>query len=102
VRSNLFAALLKLFEMVDYIVLPAAQCMPFDLQIDWPKSIAGRVMDTYHRWMECTIYATLAGLPALAVPAGMLDGLPFGLQIIGKPNDERGLLELGMAWQGAV
>jgi amidase len=102
VRSNLFAALLKLFEMVDYIVLPAAQCMPFDLQIDWPKSIAGQVMDTYHRWMECTIYATLAGLPALAVPAGMLDGLPFGLQIIGKPNDERGLLELGMAWQGAV
>jgi amidase len=102
VRSNLFAAFLKLFETVDYIVLPAAQCMPFDLQLDWPKSIAGRAMDTYHRWMECTIYATLAGLPALAVPAGMLGGLPFGLQIIGKPNDERGLLELGMVWQGAV
>ncbi len=99
VRSSLYAAFLKLFETVDFIVLPAAQCVPFDLGFDWPKSIAGRTMDTYHRWMECTIYATLAGLPAMSIPAGMLHGLPFGLQVIGKPNDERGLLEFGMAWQ---
>ena len=34
------------------------------------SSIAGRAMDTYHRWMEVTIYATFAGLPAICVPAG--------------------------------
>jgi amidase len=99
VRSALYAAFMTLFETVDYLVLPAAQCMPFDSQIHWPTSIAGRSMDTYHRWMECTIYATLAGLPALAVPAGLVEGLPFGLQIIGRPNAESDLLQLGWAWQ---
>jgi amidase len=98
VRSSLYAAFLKLFVSVDYIALPAAQCMPFDIGLDWPKSIAGRTMDTYHRWMECTIYATLAGLPAMSVPAGMLSGLPFGLQIIGKTQSERDLLQFASAW----
>ncbi len=99
VRSSLYAAFLDLFEKADYIVLPAAQCMPFDIQLDWPKSIAGQSMDTYHRWMECTIYATLAGLPAIAVPAGLLNGLPFGFQIIGKSQGEIALLQLAHAWQ---
>jgi amidase len=99
VRSALFASFLALFETYDYLVLPATQCMPFDIDIHWPTSIAGRVMDTYHRWMECTIYATMAGLPALAVPAGVIDGLPFGFQILGKPNSESALLQLGFAWQ---
>jgi amidase len=102
VRSSLYAAFLKLFESVDCIVLPAAQCMPFNLELDWPKSIAGRAMDTYHRWMECTIYATLAGLPAISISAGVLDGLPFGLQIIGKPQCERDLLQLASAWHDCV
>lgn len=99
VRSALLASFLERFETVDYIVLPAAQCMPFDIALDWPKAIAGREMDTYHRWMECTIYATLAGLPALVIPAGLLDGLPFGLQVIGKPQGEMALLQLAYEWQ---
>jgi amidase len=102
VRSALLGAFLALFETVDYIVLPATQCMPFDIELDWPKTIAGRTMDTYHRWMECTIYATLSGLPALVVPAGLVGGLPFGLQIIGKPSAEIALLELGLAWQQVI
>ena len=100
-RSSLFAAFLTLFETVDYVALPATQCMPFEADLDWPKLIAGRSMDTYHRWMECTIYASLAGLPAMSMPAGLLNGLPFGLQIIGKPNDEWSLLQLSYAWQAA-
>jgi amidase len=101
-RSNLLAAFLVMFQAVDFIALPATQCMPFDNGLDWPKSVAGRPMDTYHRWMECTIYATLAGLPAVAMPAGMSDGLPFGVQIIGKPQDEWSLLQLAYAWQQCV
>jgi amidase len=98
-RSSLLAAFLALFETMDYIALPATQCMPFDIGADWPTTIAGRTMDTYHRWMESSIYATLAGLPALAVPAGLIDGLPFGVQIIGKPQDDWSLLQLAFAWQ---
>jgi amidase len=102
VRSQLYAAFLKLFESVDYIALPVTQCVPFDIDLTWPKQIAGRDMDTYHRWMECMIYATLVGLPAISVPAGLINGLPFGLQIIGRPNDEWSLLQLSYAWQAVV
>jgi amidase len=61
-------------------------------------------MDTYHRWMECTLYATFAGLPALSVPAGFhANGRcwPMGLQLIGRPRDEAGLLRLAAGWENA-
>jgi amidase len=75
---------------------------PFDARLDWPKSIAGRAMDTYHRWMEAVVPATLAGLPALSVPAGFNnEGLPIGLQIIGPPRSDRAVLEVGCAYQHA-
>jgi amidase len=55
-------------------------------------------MDTYHRWMECTIYATFAGLPAISLPCGFsAEGLPMGIQIIGKPQGDSQLLQLAFA-----
>mgnify|MGYP002382496981 CR=1 FL=1 len=60
-----------------------------------PRSIAGRTMDTYHRWMEVVSYATFAGLPTISVPAGFgAEGLPMGLQLIGKPQGDAALLRL--------
>lgn len=46
------------------------QVWPFPVGERWPKAIAGRAMDTYHRSMEVTIYATFAGLRAISLPAG--------------------------------
>ena len=61
----------------------------------WPREVAGRPMPTYHRWMEVMIYGSLAGLPVAGVPAGFgPDGLPMGLQLIGRPRGDRALLEL--------
>ncbi|SMC30178.1 amidase [Polynucleobacter kasalickyi] len=101
-RSNWYRAITQLFGQYDYLLLPAAQVMPFDTAMDWPKNIAGKTMDTYHRWMEVVIGPTMAGLPVLAIPAGSLHGLPIGFQLIGKPQAELDLLHLGYAWQQAT
>ena len=76
---------------------------PFAAEQHWPAEIAGRTMDTYHRWMEVVIGPTMAGLPVAAMPAGFGPrGLPAGIQIIGRPRADRAVLELAMAYEGAT
>ena len=99
-RTRFLQQMLALFERFDVLALPVAQVWPFDVDQRWPTEIAGRTMDTYHRWMEVVIYATLAGLPAISVPAGFnAQGLPMGLQLIGKPQGEFALLQLAHAYE---
>lgn len=94
VRSDWYRYVLALFERYDFLVLPAAQVFPFDVTMHWPQSIAGRTMDTYHRWMEVVIGPTMAGLPVAAMPAGFgPEGLPTGIQIIGPPRGDRAVLQ---------
>ncbi len=96
-RTQVHQRLLALFEEFDVLALPSAQCWPFDAALRWPAEIAGRRMDTYHRWMEVTILPTLAGLPAISVPVGFgAAGLPMGMQLIGRPRDDLGVLRLAM------
>ncbi len=103
-RSDWFRAALQLFERYDFLALPSAQLFPFEISQHWPDQIAGRTMDTYHRWMEVVVPATMAGLPALSVPAGFGGerGLPMGLQLIGRPRSDRSVLELGYAYDRAT
>ncbi len=104
VRSQLYARVLALFERFDVLALPSAQAWPFDAGITWPREIAGRTMDTYHRWMEVTLYATLAGLPAISVPAGFdaSGRLPMGLQLIGRPRGDAALLAVAAGYERLV
>ena len=102
-RSAFHHHLLTLFERFDVLALPSAQVWPFDVVQRWPTHIGGREMDTYHRWMEVVIYATLAGLPCISVPAGFnAAGLPIGLQLIGKPRGDAALLCLAFAYERAA
>jgi len=105
-RTQLYQHLLKLFERFDVLALPSAQVWPFDISERWPSQINNTPMDTYHRWMEVVIYATLAGLPCISVPAGFAQngphqGLPMGLQLIGKPQGDFALLQLAHAYEQA-
>ncbi|SAL42856.1 amidase [Caballeronia peredens] len=101
-RSAWYQAVNALFARFDYLVMPSAQVFPFDTGLDWPHAIGGRAMDTYHRWMETVVPATMASLPALSVPAGFsADGLPAGLQIIGPAQGDLGVLRLGLAYDRA-
>jgi len=61
-------------------------------------------MDTYHRWMEATIYATLAGAPAISVPAGFdaTGRWPMGLQLIAAPRADAALLRWVAAYEHLI
>jgi amidase len=101
VRTAFHSHLLGLFERFDLLALPATQVWPFPIGQRWPTVIAGRTMDTYHRWMEVTIYATFAGLPAISLPAGFhANGRwPAGLQLIGRPQGDAALLQAAAGYE---
>lgn len=101
IRSDWFRRTAQM--KVDVIALPSAQLFAFDAEIDWPKEIAGHQMDTYHRWMEVVVPASLTGLPALSVPAGFGPSrTPMGLQLIGHRGDDAMILALGRAYEAAT
>ena len=102
-RSEWFASAATLFEKYDALAAPTSQVWPFPVEWTWPRAIAGKTMDTYHRWMEVVIPASLIGLPAVAVPAGFGDaGLPMGVQLIGRYGDDQGLLDLAQGYHRAT
>ena len=102
-RTRYYHHMLDVFGQWDVLALPSAQVWPFPVEARWPREIAGRAMDTYHRWMEVTIYATLAGLPAISLPAGFhpVHGWPMGLQLIAAPGADALLLRVAAADEAA-
>ncbi len=103
IRTAWFHEMRRLFADFDYLVLPTAQMFPFAAELRWPEKIGARQMDTYHRWMEVVIPASLIGLPTLAVPAGLSPaGLPMGLQIIAPHREDAKLMRLGLAYEAAL
>jgi amidase len=101
-RSAWFQTFTRLFDTFDFLVLPTAQVFPFEASLHWPRQIAGRTMDTYHRWMEAVIPVSMSGLPALNVPAGFSStGLPMGIQLIGPQRGDLPVLQLGHAYEQA-
>ena len=99
-RTAFYQRMLALFEHCDFLALPTAQVWPFDATLRWPASIGDRAMDTYHRWMEVVVYATLAGLPCISVPVGFNDtGVPMGMQLIGPPRGDLAVLQLAFAYE---
>lgn len=102
-RSSWHRTLLSLFERFDLIALPTAQVFPFDVSTHWPREVAGRPMDSYHRWMQVSAFATLGGCPALNVPAGFdAKGRPMGMQLIGRPRGDLGVLRAGAAYEATL
>jgi amidase len=102
-RTVWFHHVSGVLERFDVLALPVTQVFPFDAGTHWPAEIAGRRMDSYHRWMEVVAGPTLAGLPAISVPAGFdARGLPMGLQLVGRPNGELALLRIARAYELAT
>jgi amidase len=103
IRTEWYHATRRFFEKYDFFVVPTAQLFPFDAAIHWPKEIAGRRMETYHEWQKGVIPVTMAGGPALAMPAGFGEaGLPIGIQIVGPDRAELACLQLALAYDVAT
>lgn len=103
IRSDWYRAAARALQSYDALVLPSAQVWPFPAEWHWPKEIAGRTMDTYHRWMEVVIPVSLIGLPAVALPAGFGEnGLAGGIQLIGARGNDEKLLAMAQTWHDAT
>ncbi len=102
-ESAWYVTLVDLFGRYDALALPSAQVWPFPAEWAWPREVAGRPMDTYHRWMETVVPVSLSAVPALGLPVGFGSaGLPMGLQIFGPRGSDRRLLQIGQAYHGAT
>jgi len=102
-RSELYRRVVGFFERYDYLVCPVTQVPPFPVETRWIEEINGVAMETYIDWMKSCYLISATGLPAISVPAGFTeDGLPVGLQIVGRPRDEFSVLQLAHAFEQAT
>lgn len=102
-RTRLYRRIAKFFETYDALLLPAAQVPPFDAKLDWVHEVDGVPMPTYLDWMRVCCVVSVTGLPAISVPAGFTDnGLPVGVQIVGKPHGDLELLQIAQAVETAT
>jgi amidase len=102
-RSLWHGALARFHERYDFWALPTAQCFAFPAEARTAERIGGRAMSTYHEWMQCVVPATLAGAPVIALPAGFdAEGRAMGVQLVGRVQDELGVLALARAYDEAT
>ena len=102
-RSQVYARVAEFFQEHDALLLPAAQVPPFDGDIAWISEINGQQMDSYIDWMAVCCGISVTGLPTISVPAGFTsEGLPIGLQIVGKPRGDKALLALAHRFEQAT
>jgi amidase len=79
------------------------QVPPFDANIHWPREIEGVQMEHYIAWMKSAYWITTTFRPAISVPAGFTDdGLPVGIQIVGRYRDDLGVLQIAHAFEQAT
>jgi amidase len=99
-RSAVYQAFRSALQQYDFLAMPTAQVFPFDAGLAWPAQVAGVSMDSYHRWMEIVAGPSLAGCPTAAVPAGFgPSGLPSGIQLIGRSQQDFAVLQLAYAYE---
>jgi amidase len=102
-RTTLYHRAREFLEKYEFLVLPVVQVLPFDVKTDWPRKIGTVEMKTYIDWMKSCYFISAVGNPALAVPCAFTpEGLPVGLQIVGRHQDDWGVLQLGHAFEQAT
>jgi amidase len=97
-RGQLYHRVLAFMKNYDLLLVPAASLPPFDVKTGWIRSLEGETFENYVEWIRITYALTLTSLPILCIPCGMTaEGLPIGLQLVGRPRGEAALLQAGAA-----
>ena len=101
-RTELYHRIREFMERVEFLILPVNQVPPFDVSQRYVTEINGVEMETYIDWMKSCYYISVTGLPAISVPCGFTsEGLPVGIQIVGRQHDDLGVLQLAHAFEQA-
>lgn len=102
-RTELYHRVRCFMERYEFLICPVTQVPPFPVTLEYPTEINGVKMETYIDWMKACSYITVTGHPAISVPCGFTpEGLPVGIQIVGRHQDDWGVLQLAYAFEQAT
>ncbi|MGH7100906.1 MAG: amidase [Acetobacteraceae bacterium] len=102
-RAALYHRVAAFFETFDILICPTVAVPPFPVEQRWPTEIGGQQLATYIDWMFLTFVMTLTSCPALSLPCGLTkEGLPVGLQLVGRPHGEAALLSAAYLLEQAL
>jgi amidase len=102
-RTALYHHMREFMERYEFLICAVNQVPPFDVTQEYITEINGAPMETYIDWMKSCYYITVTGHPALSVPCGFTPGgLPVGAQVVGRHQDDFGVLQLGYAFEQAT
>jgi len=102
-RTALYQRLREFLRTYEFLLCPVNQVPPFDITIEYPTQVAGVEMEDYIAWMRSAYYISVTGLPALSVPCAFTEeGLPVGLQIVGRHQRDFEVLQLAHAFEQAT
>ena len=99
-RDALLERVRRFQDRYEFFILPTVQVPPFDIEQPYVTEINGQPLATYIDWMRSCYYISILGVPALSTPAGLTpEGLPIGLQIVGRAGADWAVLGLGHAFE---
>lgn len=102
-QTEIYHRVRQFMDTYEFLILPVNQVPPFDVTQRYVTEIGGVKMETYIDWMKSCYYVTVTGLPAISVPCGFTpEGLPVGVQIVGRHQDDFGVLQLAHAFEQAT
>jgi amidase len=102
-RTALFERMHRFMQTYDFIVFPVNQVPPFPVEQQYVTEIDGVKMESYIDWMRSCFLVTSTTHPAISVPCGFTDeGLPVGMQIVGRHRGEFELLQIAHAFEQAT
>jgi amidase len=102
-RAALYQRMVAFFGDYDVLACPAASVPPFPVSQNYVEEINGEPCETYIDWIAITFAITLTSCPSIAVPRGFTaDGLPIGVQLVGKPRAEAALLAIAQRFEDTM